>query len=124
MKQTKHKYHYAIKNIKKREGELRMSKMVQAMMDNGDNNSFWYEHKKFKGHLNRILHDATEIRQRADVFSQMYNALYNSVPSDNEEMMKIKHSIRKDLLKYNNTEHVVTINEVGGAVSKMQKNKW
>ncbi len=57
------------------------------------------------------------------MFSQMYNALYNSVPYDNEEMMRIKHTIQKDLLKYNNTEHVVTISEVVGAVSKLQKHK-
>ncbi len=45
------------------------------------------------------------------------------MPSHNEEMMRIKHSIQKDLLKYNNTEHVVTVCEVVGAVSKLQKNK-
>ncbi len=67
--------------------------------------------------------DTTENGQISDVLSQKYNGLYNSVPSDNEEMMRIKHSIRKDLLKYNNTEHVVTISEVVSAVSKLQKNK-
>ncbi len=46
MKRTKHKYHYAIRNIKKRERELRISKMAEAMMENSDNRNFWYEHKK------------------------------------------------------------------------------
>ncbi len=39
MKRTKHKYHYAIRSIKKREGDLRMSKMAEAIMENGDNRS-------------------------------------------------------------------------------------
>ncbi len=56
-------------------------------------------------------------------FHKKYNALYNSVPSDNEEMMRIKHSIQKDLLKDNNTEDVVTVSEVVGATSTLQKNK-
>ncbi len=68
----------------------------------------WYEHKKLQGSSKSYpphVDDATENGQIADVFSQKYNALYNSVPSDNEEMMRIKHSIQKNLLKYNNTEH-------------------
>ncbi len=68
--------------------------------------NLWNEHKKTQGSsksYSQHVDDATENRQIADVFSQEYNALYNSVPSDNEEMMRIKHSMQKDLLKCNNT---------------------
>ncbi len=71
MKQTKHKHHYAIRNIKKHERELRMSKMVEAMMDNGDNRNVWYEHKKLQGSSKSYpphVDDATENEQIADVF--------------------------------------------------------
>ncbi len=99
---------------------------IRPMMDNGNNRNLWYEHKKLQGSSKSYpLHvdDATENGQITDVFSQKYNALYNSVPSDNEEMMRIKHSIQKDLLQYNNTDHVVNVSGVVGAVSKLQKNK-
>ncbi len=57
MKRTKHMYHYSIRNIKKCERELKMSKMTEAMMDSDDNRNFWYEHNtNCKGHLNLILH--------------------------------------------------------------------
>ncbi len=73
VKRTKHKYHYAIRNIKKRERELRMSKMAEAMMDSGDNRNFWYEHKNLQGSSKSYppyVDDATENEQIADVFSQ------------------------------------------------------
>ncbi len=89
MKRTKHKYHYAIRNIKKRERELRMSKIAEAMMDNGDIRNFWYEDKGSSKSYPPHVNDATENGQMADVFSQKYNALYNSVPSDIEEIMMI-----------------------------------
>ncbi len=47
--------------------------------------------KSYPSHVD----EATENGKIADVFSQKYNALYNSVPSDNEEMMRIKHSIQR-----------------------------
>ena len=62
----------AIRSIKKREDELSMSRMAEALMKEGGTRNFWQEVKKLQGpkKLPPHLDGATDSCDIADIFSQ------------------------------------------------------
>ncbi len=65
----------------------------------------------------------TESKGIAQVFSEKYQKLYNSVPSDMDELKAIKEKIRIDLQRYHSNEHVITVNEMKEAILMLQDDK-
>ncbi len=49
MRRTKHKYHYTIRAIKKREDDLRKSLMAESLIYERNHRNFWAEYKKLEG---------------------------------------------------------------------------
>ncbi len=57
------------------------------------------------------MNDRTEPKDRANLFTDKYSTLYNSVTSDGKELCSIKKKI-KVLLLYTESEHIITVYEV------------
>ncbi len=51
------------------------------------------------------MNDRTEPKDIAELFTDKYSTLYNSVPSDAEEFCSIKKKIKEELLQYKDSEH-------------------
>ncbi len=54
------------------------------------------------------------------------NKLYNFVPSDMDELNSIKQKIKHVLCRYNESEHIITVEEMKKAISKLcgKKVRW
>ncbi len=54
------------------------------------------------------MNDRTEPKDIDDLLTDKYSTLYNSDPSDEEELCSIKNKIQ-ELLQYTDSEHIVTV---------------
>ncbi len=125
MRNTKHKYHYAIRKIKKNEDVFRNSRMAESIIDNGGQRQIWDELKKMNS-ANRLpprINEATTSKEINDVFTHKYKDLYNSVPSDPVIMTEINEILNDKIRAYEGRDHVITATEMKKAVSKLRSNK-
>ncbi len=122
MRCTKHRYHYAIRAIKKRESVLCKSKMAQCLINNRNGRDLWKENKEMNGSSRERppnMDGKTEPEGTAQQLSDKYSTLYNSVPSDMDELNSIKQKIKHALCRYNGSEHIITVEEMKKAISKL-----
>ncbi len=54
MKHTKHKYHYTISTIKKRDADLCKSRMAECLTTVKNHRDFWKEQRKMDGNSKQI----------------------------------------------------------------------
>ena len=92
---TRARYHQAIRQIIKRDDLIRTTRMAEAICDNRTRD-LWAEVRKIKGRNKFQPSSIDGIVNEEDIarcFSLRYNDLYNSVPSDNGEMISIDTEI-------------------------------
>ncbi len=126
MKHTKYKYHYTNRAIKKRDADLRKSRMAECLTTEKNHRDFWKEQRKMDGNSKQIpahVDGETEPKDIAQVFSEKYQKLYNSVLSDMDEVKAIKEKKRIDLQGYHSDEHVITVNEMNEAILMLQDDR-
>ncbi len=58
----------------------------------------------------------TESKGITQVFSEKYQKLYNSVPSDMDELKAIKEKIRIVFPRFHSDKHVIAVNEMKEAI--------
>ena len=83
-RQCRRKYHYAIRSAKKREQQMRMDCLAEAMA-HSNTRDLWTEVKKIRGHSKVSPPNIDGKVQSVDInklFADKYNQLYNRVPSD------------------------------------------
>ncbi len=100
--------------------------MAECLTTEKKHRDFWKEKRKMDGNSKQIpphVDGKTESKGIAQVFSEKYQKLINSVPSDMDELKAIKEKIRIDLQSYHSDEHVVTVNEMKEAILMLQDDK-
>ena len=105
MRATKHKYHYTIRAIRKRQEDLRNSRMVECYLKNKNRRQFWKEYKKVegKGRANPPhLDDNVDPKEIVNLLNEKYKTLYNSVPGDDSLMDDVKMKVNEGIDKYKN----------------------
>ena len=118
-RQTRARYHLAIKQLKKREDKIRSEKMADGILNNNSRN-FWTEVKKVRK-VNNIV--PTQIEGKSDpadianAFANQYKTVYNSVSYRKEDMAtllaKIEESIHSSCVTGNcSFAHKISINDV------------
>ena len=69
--------------------------MAEALISNRSRD-LWSEVKRMKGRSRKsacIIYGVNGDKDIADLFSDKYNTLYNSVPFDNDDMLRIRSTI-------------------------------
>lgn len=123
---AKRKYHYAIRNLKRRESELRKERMAEALCKN-TNRNFWEEVRKTlpRGKCSAIRIDDIKTDDAiCEKFAKIYETLYNSVPSDKHSLHNINECIYKDLNKCDGQDLIITVQEVSKAISLLNSKKY
>ncbi len=106
----------------KRENQTCM--MAECLTNNRNHRDFWKENKKMNG-SSRVMPphmDGTTAPQGiAQQLFDKYITLYNSVSSDIYiyELNYIKEKINHDLCRHNGCEHIITVEEMKKAISKL-----
>ncbi len=81
---------------KKRDDDLKKSCMAESLIYERNHRNFWAEYKKLEGHSKQKpphMNDRIEPKDIAELFTDKYSTLYNSVPSEKEELCSIKKNI-------------------------------
>ncbi len=93
--------------------------MAESLIYERNHRNLWAEYKKLEGQSKQKpphMNDRTEPKHIAELFTDKYSTLYNSVPSDEEELCSIKKKIKEELLQYKDSEHIITVHEVRKAI--------
>ena len=125
MRRTRAKYHKAVSFCKSNIHLNRNLRLAESI-ENNLARDLWAELKKMDENRNTLpssingLADDSEI---ASIFGNKYKTLYNSVPTSQEELNKIRNDIQDELSDNNYDEVNVTISDVGKALSKLNTKK-
>ena len=125
MRRARAKYHKAVSFCKSNIHLNRNLRLAESI-ENNLARDLWAELKKMDENRNTLpssingLADDSEI---ASIFGNKYKTLYNSVPTSQEELNKIRKDIQDELSDNNYDEVNVTISDVGKALSKLNTKK-
>ena len=124
MRNTRYKYHKAVKDIKKNDLNVRKAKLAEKANES-DGRSLWDELKR----LNRGVKCATSTLDghstNADIVEHLatkYRALFSSQTTTEARLNDIRHVIQ-DQVTCEGNAFVVTVTEVCGMTSKLKINK-
>ncbi len=122
---TRYKYHHALKTIKRQKDSLRADNMAKNVNSTGKNR-FWSELRNTLGCSNTVpctVDGISGIDNIANLFSDKYSALYNSVSYDKHDMSKLVTEV-DNLCTVDNTVHdIISVKEVMDAISAVKPNK-
>ena len=107
------RYHKAVRHLKRDETRMRTEKIADALISNRSRD-LWSEVKRRKGRSRKsacTIDGVNDDKDIADLFSDKYNTLYNSVPFDNDDMLHISSG------------YVITSTDVGIAVDHLKSGK-
>ena len=123
---TKREYHYAMRRYKKSESRLRRERMGDLMLER-DNRNFWKEVGKIahkKNVVAPVVDGVAADNEIAEVFAHKYSQLYNSVPSDTNDMREIENELNEALENAASaTDFVVSASELDSAIKKLKSQK-
>ena len=119
------RYHRAVRHLKRAETIMRTEKMAEALISNRSRD-LWSEVKRMKGRSRKsacIIDGVNGDKDIADIFSDKYNTLYNSVPFDNDDMLRIRSTIDHRLQNTRCSGYVITPTDVSIAVDHLKSGK-
>ena len=108
------RYHRAVRHLKRAVTRMRPEKMAEALISNSSRD-LWYEVKRMKGRSRKsacIIDGVNGDKDIADLFCDKYNTLYNSVPFDNYDMLRIRSTIDHRLQNTRCSGYVITPTDV------------
>ena len=128
-RKTRYQYHQALKDVKKNQRLISMSNMAESILQSGNSRNFWSEVKKIRGNTSKIPNVVDDMSGEADVanlFSEKYCDLYNSVPYNRSDMFTLKNNIDGFVKCHNDNcccEHNINVVNVVDAVKRLKSNK-
>jgi len=81
-------YHYAVRDVRRREAAIVQENFVKSIIENR-NCDFWSKVRKIKNstkYVSKNIDGMTDSNDIADNFANKYNELYSCVPYDSTEM--------------------------------------
>ncbi len=123
MKRTRHKYHYAVRRLKKDKIDIQKQKLADNLCDS---KVFWRNLKNLNP-VSKTLPIVVDKKQGASeiskVFVQKYQSLYTSVPTNDTERQSIHRELTCRLSCDSDIDCFVTPCIIGNCMSKLKKNK-
>ncbi len=99
-----------LKYINNNEDTLHKQRMIEYMLDN-DQRNFWQESKKIQNKTKLIppcVDNANNPQDIAEMFTNKYAPLYNSVLSKSGRIQRIRDKLNADIMAdVDNTDHIV-----------------
>lgn len=117
MRNTRRKYHKAVKQLKSREKSLEMLRMSES----SNSRTFWQQCKRISASPSegaaKTVANCTSSDDIANSFAHHYEVLYNSGPTCPPSAIDVEEAELK-------TEDMITPAEVSEAVNQLRPNKW
>ena len=137
MRRTRAKYHYAIRRIKNNSQLLKKRAMARSVAEN-NSRQLWEEVRQLrnsKSCVTNCMDKKTGCENIAELFSEKYSELYNSVSYETDQLATITNNNMKDITMYcmnahncNDSDnivhtHYVTHDQVQCAINKIKPGK-
>jgi len=126
MRKTRAKYHYAIREVRRKETDIVNLRFASAVTENRSRD-FWREAKRIRNSKNKVssvVDDCCNADDVANLFSTKYQDLYTSVSYDESEMMAIRDDINNSLsLDGSHDNFSVNVEDVCSAVFGLKRGK-
>ena len=122
-KTTRSEYHSQIRKLESNSDLLRKKRMAECVSDS-NTRDLWREVKKMKPSnqlVSNVIDGCTDDVEIASCLRNKYCKLYNSVPTDDKEIIDIEQQIQRNCLY--NESHVITVNHVVKAVKLLNAGK-
>ena len=125
MRKTRASYHYAVRHIKRRERELRESKMAESVSTNKQRD-IWVETKKMlsgkKPSINSV-DGACNPEDISEVFASKYETLFQGTPTDPVELQSLYQTIKSGVTADEQSYSSVNVNDVLDALKDIKLGK-
>ena len=125
-RKTRLKYHYAIRHVTKENLRIRNYKMADAISMNNDR-VLWDEVRKMTKTSNNLPNAMDEVNgtdEIASLFADKYDALYNSVSYNINEMNRLENEIKSHIdIGCSKHIHNIHVQEVKDGISKLKLGK-
>ena len=126
MRQTRLKYHHAIRDIYRQSDLVRQERFAETMLNN-NNRDFWKEVKKIRNRhikLPNVVDNHSGDADIANCFGEKYKDLYNSVPYNESELEITKNELKSDISLYCDVDELlVSPSEIKCAINKLNAGK-
>ena len=124
MRESKRQYMYAVRRLKRRQRELRARKFAEALASD-DSRDFFVEAKKMvpRPATSAMVGGLEAEDEIAELFANKYEALYNSVPSDPEEMRRINREVIASISTAGGGRADISPGDVKRALRKIKSGK-
>ena len=99
--------------------------MAQSILSDGSS-GLWPEVKKIKGKKGKMassMDGCNDNDDIANIFSDKYMELYNSVPYNTSEMKSIESSVLSRLLNSSCSDYIITLTDVMNAIAHLKSGK-
>jgi len=126
MRRTRSAYHYAIRDVRKREREIINERFTDTILNNQSRN-FWDEVKKIRSSSKGRSSSVDGLTCSEDVanrFAEKYQDLYTNVPYDVEDMTALYEELHKSTVEDGfDNNCTVSFHEVMSAVHRLKSGK-
>ena len=122
---TRASYHYAVRQIKRRERELRKSKMAESVSTNKQRD-IWVETKKMlsgKKPSIKSVDGACNSEAISEVFASKYESLFQGTPTGPVELHSLYRTIKSGVTADKRSDSSITVNDVLGALKDIKLGK-
>ena len=126
------RYHYALRYVTKENIRIRNIKMGEAVANN-DDRCLWDEARKMSKYYDKLptmMDGVTEKMEIANIFTNKYRTLYNSVGYNKHNMDLLRKEIDAQITDRcgSNTnmqdhDHTITVKEIKNAINMLKNNK-
>ena len=119
------RYHRAIRHIEKETTKIQSEKMAQSILSDGSR-GVWPEVRKIKGKKGKMacsMDGCNDNDDIANIFSEKYMELYNSVPYDTSKMKSIESSVLSRILNSSCSDYIITVTDVMNAIAHLKSGK-
>lgn len=124
MRESKREYHYAVRRLKRRQNALRNKKFLEAIAEDRTRD-FFTEVKKMnpKPPPPPLMDGMSSDNDIAMRMSEKYRQLYNSIPSNPEQLKDINDRIEKRIKDSDVRDCFVSLMNVQDAIKKLKPEK-
>ena len=131
MRRTRAQYHYAIRKLKRNAIALRRNAMAESIINN-NSRDLWSEIRKVRNTTKTVstcIDGVTGDINIAELFSNKYNELYNSVRYEQQSLNDLFVDNKYDIQAYciddvnndmYNHTHCIDVNQIMSAVHKLK----
>ena len=127
MRQTRARYHYAVRRTKRHATDLKNEKLAESLCSNKIND-YWTEIKRIKGRpktCSASIDSCTDDAKIAETFANKYSKLYNSVCYDDTSKITILNEINSKITGSvcDTISCRITVKDVEKAIGTLKRHK-